>query len=305
MIKWIVVLTAALLFSGQVRAASDEDAIRALLMKEFDRPESRLSVEPIVVVGDHSIAGWAQAELGGRALLRRRHGHHWQLILCSGDGIKSAEAMQQAGIPASQASELASALAYVEAMLPKERIALFAKFEGTVMMGADGSHPPVHHGQGHGAQHAQAHPQHTAAPHALAPKTFKLGAIKVDAPWLRATPQGAQVAGGYMKITNTGNEPDRLIGGTLEKAGRFEVHEMTLVDNVMRMRELAQGLEINPGQSLELKPGGYHIMGMALQGGYTQGQSIKGTLVFEKAGTVQVEYVVAPIGGASTKHGMH
>ena len=130
-------------------------------------------------------------------------------------------------------------------------------------------------------------------------KTYQAGDIVVAAPWLRATPHGARVAGGYMTITNNGREADRLTGGTLAQAGRFEVHEMTMVDNVMRMRQLAKGLEIKPGATVKLEPGGYHIMGLDLASGYTQGQTIKGTLVFEKAGTVAIEYTVGPIGGGS------
>jgi periplasmic copper chaperone A len=106
------------------------------------------------------------------------------------------------------------------------------------------------------------------------------------------------VAAGYMKITNTGKEADRLIGGTIDQAGRFEVHEMTMVDNVMRMRPLPNGLEIKPGETVELKPGGYHIMGLDLQGGYAEGQTVKGALKFEKAGTVDLEYRVSSVGAA-------
>ncbi len=58
-----------------------------------------------------------------------------------------------------------------------------------------------------------------------------------------------------MTITNAGSMPDRLIGGTFPMAGRFEVHEMAVTDGVMRMRELAKGLEIKPGETVELKPG--------------------------------------------------
>jgi periplasmic copper chaperone A len=71
---------------------------------------------------------------------------------------------------------------------------------------------------------------------------------------------------------------------------------MTMVDNVMRMRPLPNGIEIKPGESVELKPGGYHIMGLDLEGGYSPGRTVKGTLKFEKAGTVHVEYKVSPVG---------
>ena len=130
-------------------------------------------------------------------------------------------------------------------------------------------------------------------------QSFKIGALVIEAPWARATPGGAQVAGGYMKITNTGKEADTLTGGALPIAGEVEVHEMTMTGEVMKMRRLADGLEIQPGQTVELKPGGHHLMFMALRQGLKAGQAVKGTLVFRKAGTVEVEYRVAPIGAQS------
>jgi copper(I)-binding protein len=143
----------------------------------------------------------------------------------------------------------------------------------------------------------------------IADKTYKVGPLVIEAPWARATPGGAQVGGGYLKITNTGAETDRLIGGSLPIATSVEVHEMSMTDGVMKMRKLEKGLEIKPGQTVELKPGGYHIMFMGLREGLKQGQPIKGTLVFEKAGSVEVEYLVEPIGaqsgGASQKRQQH
>jgi periplasmic copper chaperone A len=134
---------------------------------------------------------------------------------------------------------------------------------------------------------------------AAAKKSYKIGQLVIEAPWARATPAGAQVAGGYLKITNTGKEPDHLIGGSLPVASSVEVHEMTMTDGVMKMRKLENGLEIKPGQSVELKPGGYHLMFTGLREALKQGQTIKGTLVFEKAGSVDIEYHVAPIAAKS------
>jgi uncharacterized protein YcnI/copper(I)-binding protein len=150
------------------------------------------------------------------------------------------------------------------------------------------------HGDGqHGGGHAAA----------ADTKVYKAGSLTIEAPWVRATPGGAKVAGGFMKITNTGKEPDRLTGGTVPFAGRFEVHEMAVDGGVMKMRELTKGLEIKPGETVELKPGGYHVMFMDLKSGLKEGQSVKGTLVFEKAGKVEVEYKVGPIGGGAPKGG--
>jgi copper(I)-binding protein len=138
-----------------------------------------------------------------------------------------------------------------------------------------------------------------------APKTYKAGALVIEAPWARATPAGAKVAGGYLKITNTGREPDRLIGGSLPVAAAVEIHEMKVADGIMKMRRLDKGLEIKPGQTVELKPGGYHIMFTGLSEGLKDKQTIKGTLVFETAGSVEVEYRVAPIGAKSGGHMGH
>jgi copper(I)-binding protein len=136
-------------------------------------------------------------------------------------------------------------------------------------------------------------------PSPAASQTYKVGALVIATPWARATPGGAKIGGGYVKITNTGSEPDRLVGGTLTGASEVEVHEMSMQNDVMKMRHLPDGLEIKPGATVELKPGSYHLMFMQLKDGLKAGQRLKGTLVFQKAGTVEVEYSVAPLGAQS------
>ena len=137
-------------------------------------------------------------------------------------------------------------------------------------------------------------------------QTYSVGPIKVEQPWVRATPGGAKVGGGYMTITNTGTTSDRFLGGTLPQAGRFEVHEMKMEGGTMQMREVKGGVEIAPGQKVELKPSGYHIMLMDLRTPFKQGDKLKGQLRFEKAGTVDVEFNVESIGAGAPvtpKHG--
>ena len=125
---------------------------------------------------------------------------------------------------------------------------------------------------------------------------YNLGPLKIAHPWARATPKGAAVAGGYLKITNTGTAPDRLVGGSAAFAGRFEIHEMSHQGGVMKMRHLPNGIEI--------KPGSFHLMFMELKQPLVKDQKPrpKGTLVFEKAGTVEVEYAVEAVGGAPAEH---
>ena len=136
-----------------------------------------------------------------------------------------------------------------------------------------------------------------AAASTAAPVVYRIGSITIAQPWSRATPGAARVAGGYMRLTNTGTEPDRLVGGTFAASGRFELHEMSVgTDHVMRMRPLDAGLEIKPGESVDLKPGSYHAMFLDLRRPLKEGETIGGTLRFEKAGTVEVTYAVQAIG---------
>jgi hypothetical protein len=126
-----------------------------------------------------------------------------------------------------------------------------------------------------------------------------IGSLKISAPWARATPKGASVGGGYMKITNTGTGPDHLIGGTTDVASRFEIHEMKMDNGVMKMRPVSGGLEIMPGQTVELNPSGVHVMLMGLKKQLEQGQHFKATLEFAKAGKVDVDFTVEGIGAQS------
>jgi periplasmic copper chaperone A len=141
---------------------------------------------------------------------------------------------------------------------------------------------------------APAFAQQTAAP------SLRAGDLVITAPWIRATPRGAPVAGGYLTITNNGSQPDRLVGGSLTAAGRFEVHEMKMDNGVMRMRPVADGLEIKPGQTVELKPGGMHVMFMGLKEQLKAGDTVKGTLEFAQAGKVEVSYPVRAMGGSGS-----
>jgi copper(I)-binding protein len=88
---------------------------------------------------------------------------------------------------------------------------------------------------------------------------YKAGSIEISTPWSRATPKGAQTAIGYMTIKNNGTTPDRLIGGSVEVADRFQLHAMTMKDGIAKMRDLS-GIDIKPGQTIEFKPGGSHAM---------------------------------------------
>lgn len=133
----------------------------------------------------------------------------------------------------------------------------------------------------------------------------RVGALTIASPWLRATPGGAKVAGGYLRISNGGSEPDRLVAASIPLAGRGEVHEMANRDGVMTMREVDGGLVIPAGGSVELKPGGFHLMFLDLKGPAKEGETVRGTLTFARAGTVEVTFSVAPAGARSPGAGGH
>jgi hypothetical protein len=133
---------------------------------------------------------------------------------------------------------------------------------------------------------------------AAAQAPIKVGALQIEAPWLRATPGGAKVAAGYLRITNTGSEADRLLGASMPFAARGEVHEMTMQNGVMHMSPAAGGLTIAPGKTVELRPGGFHLMFLDLKGALKEGQSVDVTLTFEKGGSATVPFPVGGLGGA-------
>lgn len=129
-----------------------------------------------------------------------------------------------------------------------------------------------------------------------------VGDLKIDHPYVRATVPGAPVAGGYITVTNTGSQPDRLVGASAPFAGKVEIHEMKMQGDIMKMREVTGGLKIPANGSVTLKPGGYHVMFMKLKEQLKDGEKRTATLIFEKAGKVDLPFAVKSM-GRSMKHG--
>ena len=123
---------------------------------------------------------------------------------------------------------------------------------------------------------------------------YKLGSLEIDHPWSRATAPTAPTGGGYLVITNKGTTPDRLIAARSNAAAKVEIHEMTMNNNIMRMRELPKGLEIPAGQTVTLKPGGFHVMFLDLKAPFAKGAKIPVTLV-----------MVQDMGASEPGHAMH
>ncbi len=128
----------------QAQTPSDEAAaIRQLLSGTFEKPDSRLSLDPIVVAGDAAVVGWVQGDMAGRAFLRNASGR-WTIVACGGDALKSDKVLQRLGLSKEQAEQLALLLASAEAGLDPRRVARFASFGDLVEMG-DQPHLPVPH----------------------------------------------------------------------------------------------------------------------------------------------------------------
>jgi len=148
--KTLLLMAAAVFLLGPtaraVEAAGQGDAraIRSLLMGKFDRPDARLTVEPVVVRGGHAVAGWVQGERGGRALLRSEHGQ-WKLVACAGAAFREAAELEKAGIAPADARALAKAVAAAEAKLPADQARKLSLFGGVVQMDADGERLPLAH----------------------------------------------------------------------------------------------------------------------------------------------------------------
>ena len=142
----------------------------------------------------------------------------------------------------------------------------------------------------------QANLQQTSAP------PLKVGALSLSHIWLREPPPAAKTAGGYLTIANASSAADRLIAVESGIAGAIEVHEMSNVEGVMRMQALPKGLDLPAGQTVELKPGGYHIMFMGLKEPLKAGATVPATLVFEKAGKVPVTFAVENAAAQAGEH---
>lgn len=116
----------------------------------------------------------------------------------------------------------------------------------------------------------------------------KAGNLEVSGGATKAMLPGQPVGGGYVTIKNGGVSDDKLIGVESSAAGRAEIHEMAMVNDVMKMRKLDEGIVIPAGQTVELKPGGLHMMFFDVKKPFAEGDKVPVTLIFEKAGKVDV-----------------
>lgn len=146
------------------------------------------------------------------------------------------------------------------------------------------------------AQPAYAQEQKPAATQAVgAAREFKAGGVTVRAPWARATPGGAKVAGVYLEIEAAAGAEDRLIGARSPVSSVVEIHDHINDGGVMRMRRI-EAIAVKGTAAVILKPGGLHVMLMDLAQPLKAGETVKLTLLFEKAGALEIEAPIMPIG---------
>ncbi len=133
---------------------------------------------------------------------------------------------------------------------------------------------------------------------------YTVGDITIEHPWARATPPKAVNAGAFMLLNSKGG--DQLIAASSDIAAKTEVHEMQMVDGVMKMRQLAAGLALAPNQTVKLAPGTYHIMLLGIKQPFKEGDQFPMTLTFAKAGKITVSIKVqamTDMAATPTRHG--
>lgn len=128
---------------------------------------------------------------------------------------------------------------------------------------------------------------------------YKLGNLEILHPWTRATLKGSKVSSGYLYIINHGNTPDRLIAVSMDGAQETEIHSMAVVNDIMKMEKMPNGIEIPGNGEITLKPGGNHIMFMGLSQPFQPGDKVAAKLIFEKAGAIDVNFCVDSTGEKS------
>jgi uncharacterized protein YcnI len=123
------------------------------------------------------------------------------------------------------------------------------------------------------------------------------GDLEISGYWAKAMLPGQPAGGGYLTIANKGASADRLVSVSSPAAGMTEIHMMEIVNDVMNMRPVEGGVEIAPGATVELKPGGMHVMFMQVKEPFREGTTVPLTLEFEKAGKVELALPVQKAAG--------
>ncbi|MDL2400493.1 copper chaperone PCu(A)C [Rhizobium mayense] len=125
--------------------------------------------------------------------------------------------------------------------------------------------------------------------------TAKLGDLDISGGYVRAMLPGQPVGGGYITIHNGGSSDDRLTSVTSSAAGKVELHEMKMEGQIMKMREVKEGIAIPAGATVTLSPNSLHMMFKQVKTPFKQGSTVPVMLMFDKAGMVDIALpVMAP-----------
>ena len=125
---------------------------------------------------------------------------------------------------------------------------------------------------------------------AYADQEIKFGKLKIEDPYARATVPAQKAGGAFVKIKNTG-AADKLIAVSSPVAKEMQLHTMSMEGNVMKMREV-KAIDIPANGTVELQPGGFHLMLIDLKSQLKAGDQIPVKLKFEKAGELEVKFQV-------------
>ena len=128
----------------------------------------------------------------------------------------------------------------------------------------------------------------------------KVGSIKIENAYVRATAPGQPAAGAFMKIENSGSA-DQLVSASSPAAGEVQLHQMSMEGNVMKMGQV-KDIAVPANGSVDLKPGGYHIMLMNIKAPLKAGETVPVKLKFAKAGEVEVKLPVNAVGSSMNMH---
>jgi copper(I)-binding protein len=128
------------------------------------------------------------------------------------------------------------------------------------------------------------------------PAAYRVGALTISDPWARGVSQVAPECGGFFVVTNRGGTADRLVAARSPVADAVEIHAIKVVGPDIKMRPLADGLRIPADSTLTLKPRGYHLLFLGLKVPLAKGASLPVTLVFDKAGSLEIELTIRETG---------
>ncbi len=137
---------------------------------------------------------------------------------------------------------------------------------------------------------------------------YTIGKLAIGHPWTRETAASQKIGAGFLAITNAGKKADRLISASAAGMKEVQLHTVSMEGGVMRMRQLKDGIPVPAGETVTLKPGGYHLMFMGLTQPFNKGSKIPVTLRFEQAVSVKVQFAVQPVGSTTpieVDHGKH